>query len=234
LLHKIIPGKDYQKKETRYLDSTLLKHPPLAIHALTKEMVVMLLICKKMLLKSKKCYKKFDYSLMEEVSVDEDSVDEIQKNTTLYISKMSQEKLSEKESKLVPNLLHSINDIERVGDHCEAIMNLIKRKYENKMKFSKKALSESHILFDHCLKFIDLTMRAIDKDDHFAAYESLELENEINRLVIKYRKNHNTRICNGKCNAEASLIYTDLLIHFEKIGDQLKNITAGIVHKGKR
>src|SRR4030066_38124 len=130
LLTKIIPGKDYVKKETKHLDKNLLPLPHLAIRAVINEMVIMLETCMEMLKKAKECTVAYSHKLRNEVSLDEESVDEMQKNITEYIVEITKRELPEKQSRLIRAFLHSVNALEKVGDYCESIVILAQRAFD--------------------------------------------------------------------------------------------------------
>ena len=234
LLNKLIPGEDYEKKETKFLDRNLLVTPHLAIKTVVKELSVMLSICQEMLEKARKCIIEYNHKLRNEISIDEESVDEMQKNITEYLIEITQNELSEKQRSTVPSILHSVNDIEKVGDYCEGIAKLAHRAYEYDLNFSGPAVVELERLFDKTETLMRHTKRALDYDDHKAANITLNIEEEIDELIMQYRINHLTRLEQGTCISDTGLIFSDILTDIERLNDHLCNITKGILHIGKR
>lgn len=233
-LNTIIPGKDYKKKETKHLDANLLITPTLAIKAVIKEMVVMLNICREMLEKAERCIITYNHKLRNEIALDEDSVDEMQKNITEYLISVTKGELSDKERYLIPALLHSVNDLERVGDYCESIVKLSQRGYEHDLKFSSLANMELGKLFEKTYVLMRQTKKAIENDDHKAAAITLNIDRETHDLVKRFRANHIDRLERGDCISDAGLVYSDVLTAIERMNDHLCNITKGILHIGKR
>ncbi|MEA2014686.1 MAG: Na/Pi cotransporter family protein [Thermodesulfobacteriota bacterium] len=234
LLNRVIPGKDYKKKEIKHLDSNLFITPNLAIKAAIREMLVMLSICWEMFEKAEKCIISYNHRIRNEIALDEDSVDEMQKNITEYLVKLTKGDLSDKERNLVPALLHSVNDLERVGDYCESIVKLSHRGYEHDLRFSTHAKIELGKLFEKTHVLMRQTKKAIENDDHKAAAITLNINREIHALVRQNVSNHIDRLEKGECISDAGLVYTDLLTAIERITDHLCNITKGILHIGKR
>jgi phosphate:Na+ symporter len=233
-LDKLIPGQDYEKKEAKHLDKNLFVTPKLAIQAVIKEMVVMLDICSEMLDKARKCTVSYNHKLRNEISFDEDSVDEMQKSITSYIVEMTQTELTDKQRRLMPALLHSVNDIEKVADYCEHIVNLSQRAFEHDLTYSPPALQELGKLFDKTEALMRHTKKAILYDDHKAAAITLNIEREIDELTVQYKMNHVKRLAEGICFSDAGLVYSDVLTDIERLNDHLCNITKGILHIGKR
>lgn len=234
LMTKIIPGDDYAKKEIKYLDKNLLTVPHLAIRAVINEMTVMLDTCAEMLNKARNCTIDYNHKMRNEIAMDEESVDEMQKYITEYLVEITRNELTEKQARLVPALLHSVNDLEKVGDYCESIVLLSQRAYENDLDFSREADRELQILFDKTEAIVRQTRKAMQHDDQKAAAISLEIEKEIDILISEYKVNHIKRMENAVCISNAGLVFNDILTDIERLNNHLCNITKGILHLGKR
>ena len=234
LLERVIPGRDYEKKEAKHLDSNLFITPNLAIDAAIKEMVSMLTLCQEMFEKAEECIATYNHRIKNEITLDEESVDEMQRNITQYRIEVTKGELTDKERSLVPALLHSVNDLERVGDYCESIVKLSQRGYEHDLKFSAPAHMELAKLFEKARALMRQTKKALEKDDHQAAAISLNIDREAHALVKQYRSNHIERLGKGECMSDAGIVYSDVLTAIDRLNDHLCNITKGILHIGKR
>ena len=234
LLNRVIPGRDYEKKEMKHLDKNLLITPNLAIEAAIKEMVSMLNLCQEMFEKAQQCTTTYNHKIRNEITLDEESVDEMQKNITEYLVQITKGALSDRERNLVPSLLHSVNDLERVGDYCESIVKLSQRGYEHDLKFSAPANMELVKLFEKTRVLMRQTKKALENDDHKAAAITLNIDRETHTLVKQYQGNHIERLGKGECVSDAGLVYSDVLTAIDRMNDHLCNITKGILHIGKR
>ena len=54
----------------------------------------------------------------------EEAINTIDEKLTRYLITLSSETLSQKESEVLTNILDSSRDLERIGDHAEALINL--------------------------------------------------------------------------------------------------------------
>lgn len=234
LLEKIIPGKDYEKREVTYLDKNLLTAPNLAIAAVVKELGVMIGITMEMLDKARRCVISYNHKLKNEISIDEESVDDMQKSITEYVVEITKNELIEKHSRLIPALLHSVNDVERAADYCEGIVNLAQRFYENNLTFSDDALAELIKLFEKTNTLMRHTKRAVENDNHTSANITLTINSEIQSLIANFRLNHIKRLEESTCISDSGLIFSDILSHTERLNAHLCNITKGVLHIGKR
>ena len=75
-----------------------------------------------------------------------------------------------------------------------------------------------------------ITRKALDKvlkreaDVEEWLCEIAAMEQQIDDMTRSYRESHLKRMRNGKCSAEACILFSELLTDFERIGDHLLNI----------
>ena len=234
LLERIVPGEAEGKQEIRYLSEHLITTPYLALMAVIRELTVMLSLCRGMLDKAEACVVAYNHKLKNEIIFDEESVDEMQKNITHYLVEITRNDLTDRQRRLVPALLHSVNDLEKVADYCEAIVLLAQRVFEEDLSFSGTAREELERLFAKTRTMLKHTFQAVDENDAKAAQMTLTIKREIDELVAQYKLNHVTRLESGTCTNEPGLVFSDILTSIERINSHLLNITKGILHIGKR
>jgi len=166
---------------------------------------------------------------LKKVMVEEDLLDEFQLEITSYLVALSKKQLSEEVSSRLPVLLHTVNDLERVGDHAVNIVEIARRKLEHGIVFSDSALAEAGQLKDEIAQMFGRVQRALEQNDKAAAELALANENHLNKMQLDFRRSHVKRMSNGKCTAETGLIFCDLVDNIEKIGDHLTNIAQAVI-----
>ncbi len=166
---------------------------------------------------------------LEKVMIEEDLLDEFQLEITSYLVALSQEQLSPEVSNRLPVLLHTVNDLERVGDHAVNIVEIARRKAEQRITFSSSALAEAGQLREEIAQMFDHVRLALEENDKSEAESALTNENSLNRMQLDFRRSHVSRMSDGKCTAEAGLIFCDLVDNIEKIGDHLTNIAQAVI-----
>jgi len=123
LATKIVPGEDIEVDlGPRYLDKHLLNTPAFAFEAATKEVVHMATISKEMVEDAMSGFFQHNKKALSSVERKEAAVDGLQEAISQYLIELTQKELSEEISKKIPSMLHTINDIERVGDHAENLV----------------------------------------------------------------------------------------------------------------
>jgi phosphate:Na+ symporter len=170
-----------------------------------------------------------DRRKLESVRQIEDFIDEFQIAITTYLSALSRRQLSDEVSIELPVLLHTVNDLERIGDHAVNVVEIAERKIEKKLSFSDLALAEIGQMRQEAEQMFDRLIGALESDDIEAAKLALVHEKNLNRMQMDFRRSHVHRMSEGICTAETGLIFIDLVDNIEKIGDHLTNIAQAII-----
>jgi phosphate:Na+ symporter len=227
----LVPGKeDIHDITPKYLEKHLLNTPPIAINQSIKEILRMMGLAKSALNDASKGFIEDHMKSLESVLKKEDTIDNLQKEITSYLVQLTQRSLNREESQTIPVLLHSVNDIERMGDHAENIVELAHRKMDQKSPFTHRALDELRNLTAEVNNMFDDVTKALEANDQALAKRALKREENINRLQIELKQNHVERLNEGTCNLISGLIFIDFVDNAEKIGDHLANVAESIMN----
>lgn len=211
------------------LEKHLLDTPVIALEQSKREMIRMAYKAKKALKRAINGIVTDDRRMLNSVIKQEDLLDDFQLQITSYLSAISKRHLSDEVSTELPVLLHTVNDLERIGDHAVNIVEIAERKIEQKIKFSPGALGEISAMKSESMTMFDRVIKALETGDTETAKEALINEENLNHMQKKYRSTHVARMSQGKCEAEAGLIFIDLVDNVEKIGDHLTNIAQAAI-----
>ena len=225
LICRIIPGEE-EKMDfgPKYLDKRILKTPGIAIGSVKQELLRMAGIAREMLGESIGVFLNDDLKKIKHINQMEDLIDGLEKEINVYLSELSQHSMSMEQSKMVGNLMSAANDLERVGDHSENIMQLSEIKTEERLPFSTTALEEISLLYNKVDKMLEKAISAMENDDKELAKQVVKEDDEVDGLEKSLRKRHIDRINTKKCYPQAGVIYLDLLSNLERIGDHANNI----------
>ena len=110
-----------------------------------------------------------DKRKLESAQVAEEFTDTQQYEITTYLTELARRQLSEEVAVALPVLLHTVNDLERIGDHAENVVEIAIRKIEQKLEFTDSALAEIDQLRKEVNGMFDQVIEALEKDDAAAA-----------------------------------------------------------------
>ena len=230
LVVKFLPEKpgDLAAKPV-VLEYHLLDTPVIALEQSRREIVRMAKTAKTALEQSISGIVDDDRRKLESVRQIEDFIDEFQYEITSYLSMLSRRQLSDEVSVELPVLLHTVNDLERIGDHAVNIVEISERKIDKKLSFSDSALTEIDRLRSEIEQMFEYIIEALENSDIKAGKSALVNESNINKMQMDFRRSHVQRMSDSVCSPEAGLVFIDLVDNVEKIGDHLTNIAQAVI-----
>jgi phosphate:Na+ symporter len=211
------------------LELHLLDTPELALQQTKREIVRMAKTAKRAVIRSISGIINNDTRTLQSVGEIEDFIDTFQLAITSYLTSLSSRRLSDEVSIELPVLLHTVNDLERIGDHAVNIVEIAERKIEQKLIFSEHALAEAGQLKNQIDQMFDKIIAALEKHDTESAISALSNENNLNKMQLEFRRSHVQRMTEGFCSPETGLIFIDLVDNIEKMGDHLNNIAQAVL-----
>jgi phosphate:Na+ symporter len=160
----------------------------------------------------------------EDILAAEQTVDRLEKELTEYLVNVSRHEISREQSHEIAGILNAVNDIERMGDHCESLLKLTQRKYDCKLTFSWQATKDILEIGAKVKAFIELIKPHILKPRLNFMDKANVIEDSIDQMNLRMRTDHVNRLNQGTCNVDPGLIFIDMLTSFEKMGDHSYNI----------
>lgn len=155
----------------------------------------------------------------------EEALNSLNAKITDYLVKLAAVDLTEQESQEHKTLMHAINDIERIGDHVENIIELIDYKTATRVTLSEDAQKELTEMYDLTRATLEKSLQTLASGDMNEARQVIEMEAKLDMLERQFRKNHVVRLNTGECDGQAGMFFVDMLSNLERIGDHAMNIT---------
>jgi phosphate:Na+ symporter len=223
-LETVIRGKNEHAATGIFLDKLLIQTPVAAFKASLSEITRGAEISRNMVKNVMKSLYTSDEKPLELVKTDEYTVNQLQKDITRYIVDISRQSLSQSQSIMVPAMINSINNVERIGDHVMDIRHLAKSTIQNNIAFTNDANEELKKIEALVLQMFDNTIKALKNYDIDLAKKTAELEDEVDKLSAELQNNHIRRLDEGSCTVESGVIFLDIVNHFERIADHIYKI----------
>lgn len=227
LVNKILPDDGRRQVcGAIYLDKKLLETPIVASTQVVKETIRMAEIARN---NFQLAMQSFFYGKDEDIKnvyENENIINMLEKEITEYLIALSQHNLPEENAELVSEVYHTINDIERIGDHAENIVELAINKINNNIQLSDEALKEVEEISKATLESVDIAIRCFKKRESNDEIIVNEIEERIDILEKSFRNNNIMRLNSRQCYANAGVMFFDLLSNLERIGDHANNIAT--------
>ncbi|OUT71853.1 MAG: hypothetical protein CBB76_03700 [Crocinitomicaceae bacterium TMED16] len=168
-------------------------------------------------------------SYIDRIAKYEDITDKIEEEVASYLTKVSQNELSERTSEKIRAMLSMVGDMERIADIYYQISKTTERKRKNKIWFipeQRERLLAMYSLMNQILENMckNLEMRYSQVE----LTEAKKLEKSLNKLRKEIRKEHFTNVEKGEYRYDNAAIYSELFNSLEKIGDHAISVTQSI------
>ena len=229
LVCKMVPDAKIIE-EMAELDERLLATPAIALERCREVSGKMITVAVETLYAGIDTLTDFTPEKGEHVSELEKATDHYEGILNDYMMKLAALRSSESDSAEVTVLMKAINDIERIADHGENLMESATEMAEKEVKFSEAAKAELAILSAAVHEVMDLAAKAFTERDLDAAYQVEPLEEVIDDLKEQMRTRHILRMQKGNCSIEAGFIWSDLLSSLERVSDHCSNIATEVIN----
>ncbi len=200
----------------------------MSMEAVRKELVRMMDIAKNNVAKAIEAFAQSDTAIVTQIDKNEEYVDYLNKEIRKYISKVITHERTETGSRIYNSYYTITGNIERISDHAVNIGGYAYIIDEKGIKFSETAMEELEQIKIVCGELMD--MLDYNGDDVVDWHADIAgMEQKIDDMTKEYRNNMYERIRAGSCSDEGSILFSEMLTDFERIGDHCLNISDEMV-----
>lgn len=232
LVTKIIPEK--KKKEDKdaphlyYIDEHLLTTPPIAVQQTKNEIVNMAEIAMRNFTLSCDIVCSMDFKNIEKFRNNENQLNFLNKELVRFIIKLSKLEMSDKDRMYLSSALHTITDLERVGDYAENIVEYAKKMSSADERFSDDAVEEIHEMQQLIDELYQKVMKAYVNGDMASLKEANAIEERIDEFTEQMQDGHIRRMDKGICTSDIGAQYMSLASNAERVADHFINVAKTI------
>lgn len=231
LVKTLLPQK--QKEETRltYIDSGLVATPSLALESARMVLYIMAKSVRTMMYHVNDILRMPGMELnyhAEQIEKIEESTDSQKEVITTFLRNVMKHSTSEHSGTEVTRILSHVNDLERIGDHGRNIKRLVMKVVEEEIPLPLEAHQDLMEIADTTIQFITLVQNGLKKPGKDIMNAAREFEKTINTLRNRGREHHHMRLIQNTCDIASGLVFLDIIVHFEKIGDHAYNIAQRV------
>lgn len=231
LAEKILPDVDEPEEGMylKYLKNTKpVTEGKIGVSAINfelthKEIARMLEIAKKNVADSFTAFLNCDDGFIPKVEEKEEYVDFLNREISEYISTNMAHESNTQGSRILSAYFKVTSNVERISDHAMNICGYSEWLKEKDVRFSQEVREEILQMQQTCEELLTLllneNMEALDELSRVSA-----LEQKMDDMTEDYRNRMMHRIQEGTESGEGSVLYTEMLTDFERIGDHALNI----------
>lgn len=165
-----------------------------------------------------------DVSQIEAIRQREDEIDHYNVTLSRKISKILTVEQSPEYVDAFYHMYSIIGNVERIGDHAVNLSDYAEMIESKGLVLSDEARQETKEMGAICLKALNLIKRAGELRGGALLTYIAKLEQQTDDTTDLYRKNHIQRMKQGICNVESSILYSEVLTDYERIGDHILNV----------
>ena len=229
IAEKVIPDKASEEETFTLIDERLLNTPSFAISECINTTIEMAKIAKDSIRNALSLLEKHDEKVIEKILADEDKLDFYEDKLGSFLVKLSSKELSDSDSRKISRLLHTIGDLERLGDHAVNLVKTAKEIDEKQIEFSAEASRQLSIATNAIYEIVDITIEAFCNNNIELAANIEPLEQVVDGLMFAIRSGHINRLQSGECTIELGFVLSDIINNYERISDHCSNIGVTLI-----
>lgn len=212
-----------------HLDDRILSTPSIAMSNCTKEIVRLGNMSLKNLTAACESLENRDGSRVEKILEREKNIDNLTKAITAYLVKLCNSNLTKQENTNATGMFHIVNDMERIGDHAENIIEMTQQMIADDLELSKKGIDDLKNMAEESLKSVRNCIIALSDNDIDFAEKVIKEEERVDNLEKQIRGEHMQRLTSGECNPRVGVIFLDALTNLERVSDHALNVAQGVI-----
>ena len=233
LAEKILPDKKeeirVQTDDDQWLKEIMssqhvLGSSAIAISSLMENVGSMYSLARENVLKGFDMILSGDDTRFAEVEETENTIDLYNISISRRLSKVLTIEHGPAETKRLNSIFQITGNVERVGDHA---MNFAEHAVfirEKGLKLSKETIEELKEMREQCRKAFERMELSAQTDPTQLLVDAVSFERAVDDITERCRDKQVERINNRACEIESAVLYSEILIDYERIGDHMRNI----------
>ena len=158
----------------------------------------------------------------------EEYVDFLKKDISRYITSAVSFETTTSGSRVFNSLFTITGNIERISDHATNIAGYSRMLAEKHIVFSKDAGKELEEMQETCQRLFALLQET--PGDYKEWHSTVAcIEKQMDDMTEQFRNNMYARLQGGTCSDEGSVLFSEMLTDFERIGDHALNIADEVL-----
>ena len=234
LTGKIIKGDTDSKmdKEFALLDDIFLDRPAIALDQADKVINSMYdTVNENYRYAIRLLTEEWDDAIYEAMEENENFLDKSETVLSDYLVRVTSRGLTSNQRKHASEMLNSVSDLERMGDYCIKIADVVTYNKDQGIRFSRTGLAELQYMINAVQQALDEAIQAFRYDDKAAAVKVEPLVVTVKGMSVLLREHHTARLQTGDCSTQAGISLMELVNCFERMASHASNVTLQMLQK---
>ena len=231
LAEKILPDKKVRETlpEDQWLNELMstqhvLGSSAIAVNSLMDNVGTMFAMAKENVLQGFDMILSGDDKSLAQVEEREESIDLYNINISKRLSKVLTIEHAPAETKKLNSIFKMSGNVERVGDHAMNFAEHAITMKERSLTLSQETFEELREMKAQCEKVFAKLELSEDADKTQMLVDAVSFERAVDDITERCRNNQVERIHKHACDIESAVLYSEILIDYERIGDHIRNI----------
>ncbi len=229
----ILPEKPHEKTEAmhlKYLQPLLgrqqrrLGSSEIYLAELQNELLRMLAMARNNLIDGFNTLLEKDTDKIDEVHYSTDYVHYLNKEISKSISNFLPFETNPANMKRIASYITICANVERIADHSLNIAEYSLREKEENINFNEDTIEEIFAMKNICIEILSVFFEGMDTKHQKLSVQ--KMEDIIKEMTREYRDGLVKRMQSGELSQASSLLYSEILVDFERIGDHALNIAS--------
>lgn len=224
----------------RFLDSSLIENPMLALNAASREAINMASHVEDILRKTRTALDGATVKEIAEFASIDDVIDRYYEGIKIYVTTVTRQEMSDAETLRAAEVLLFVTNLEHIGDIAENILGMAASKSKAGLSFSDEGWTELLQLHSKVSDNLNLATGVFMSSDVSVARALLEEKRVIGKLQSKLTENHMERLRNGTQDSIAtSSLHLDIIRDLRRVHSHITAVAypvleaAGVLRKSR-
>ena len=208
-----------------FLDEKILSQPTAALQLVAREILRVSEMVKVVVADTITVVKTEDASEMEPLQEKGLQIKKLTVQITEYLASLfSAGSMTEQQAAQTASLMYLLSEVERVGTLSVEVTKCVQEKTENKYSYTPEAMNQLQKSLKTLEKMFTDSLQALQGNKSVPMKKLIRQKDQIMDLNLQMRKSHMQRVNEGKCKANLTIPFTNILHLIDRMGNSCVNL----------